>query len=176
MKCAKEEYTNNIKQYVKNVYSNYVDLKNDPEGICLSNLTLEEFVILQTEEIVYNFNEYSYTPIINYSLKKTFYAKYKIPEKTILSKEQLQILEKPFKELIPQLIALSVHIEELSIVPYAKTVIYSKFLIFTTYLFCWSYILYKSFKIELYYPILEIFFDKIEPFSGLILERIDLFC
>jgi hypothetical protein len=41
--------------------------------------------------------------------------------------------------------------------------------IFSMFLFCWSSILYMSFKIELLNPIFINLYDKVEPFSGLII-------
>lgn len=174
-KSAKENYLMYLEKITENILTNHT--MDDEDPMYLNIRSVQEFVDIQTDAIIFDDKEYTYLPVI----KDTYVEQFRIKKNLSFNAEQHQFtitditeLQKDFYHVMRIIIPLSVYLEEYHYAEKYSRTRYTKVVIFSLYLICWLYILIISLNLDITnYPtimeILKIFKDISEPFSGLFL-------
>lgn len=172
-KYAKETYLRALEKIAENILTDHTSVDEDP--MYLNIRSIQEFIDIQTDAIIFENKEYTYIP----SIKNTYVEQYRKKKNLPLSAKQYQFtvnditdLQKDFYRIMGIIIPLSVYIEEYRYAEKYSRTVYTKILIYSLYLVCWLYILISSHGITDYSTIIKFiqtFKDVSEPFSGLFL-------
>jgi hypothetical protein len=142
-KYAKEHYITQLEYMVDNIVTDYKDPEDDPLFVKL--LTVRRFIDEQVSAIVYEEKEYTYSPWRSQKYRDEFCKRYKLSIEYRFTQEDYELMYADFYQIMPELILLSIHLEEYELRAFFPSIEKKKLIIFSLYLLCWSYILIVSF-------------------------------